>query len=167
MFPPNQQPPMGAQPQQPAPQGGVPPQGAGAPAGGMPTIDIRPNPAFQKILATRIKILPPQDAQVFESIITPQTVPVLTKVLPELQPLFDEMLKQGGGGPIGQQPQGQPPAGQNPPPPAGGLPPVSGAGAGAGPSAAQPGGQPGQDPDGDEESDNPLVRSPASNGLIG
>jgi len=170
MFPPKnpQMPPQGQQPQQP-PQPSQPPQGGAAPPQGAPAQDGGPlafNQGIFQILVARIHSLTPQDQQILDSLLTPQTTPVLLKMLPELKPILAVMMKQAQQpGPIGQP--GQPPAGQAPPSPAGapaGGPPAPG----GAPSAAQPGGQPGQqEPDDDEESDNPLVQAPASNGLIG
>ncbi len=168
MFPPKQPQPAG-QPQQPPQQPAPPQQGQPntTPQGGPQQVaNIGFNQDVQNILLSRIQKMPPQAQKILDSVLTPQTIPVFLMLLPELKPLFDHMMQAAQQGPIGQP--GQPPASQGAPPspsgaPAGGPPAPGGA-----PSAAQPGGQPGQEPEGDEEeSDNPLVKAPASNGLIG
>lgn len=165
MFPPNKA-PMGVQPSPaPAPQQGgapAPPQpGPGAApqqSGLRPAVNVGFNQDVQNILLTRIQQLTPPDAKVLDGILNPQTIPVLTKIFPELKPLFDMLTSGGQPGPIGGQ---QPPAQAGP----------TGAASQAAPSAAQPGGQPGQGPSSDEEdedeTDNPLVNNQASSGLVG
>jgi hypothetical protein len=161
------------QPQQAPSQPQQPPQpAAGAAQGQGPqrVANIGFNQGVQNILLSRIEKMPPQTQKILDSCLTPQTIPAFLMLLPELKPLFDAIMRSQQPGPIGQQPPqgGQPPAGGAPPsagaPGGGGQPPVQA----GGPSAAQAGGAPGQGSgDDDDESDNPLVQSPASNGLIG
>lgn len=160
---PMQQPqPASGQPPQPAPQPGASP---GSP---QPVANIGFNQDVQNILLTRIQKMPPQYQKILDSVLTPQTIPAFTMLLPELKPLFDAIMQSQQQGPIGQQ---QAPAGGQPPVPAGGAGALGGGGQppvqAGGPSAAQPGGQPGQGSGDDDDTDNPLVQSPASNGLIG
>lgn len=164
MFPPNpnqQMPQAGQPPQQPQaapPQAGAPPQpGAGAqPQGPHPVDNIGFNQDVQNILLTRIQTLTPQEAKIMDSVINAQTIPVLLKVFPELKPLFDQMAKGAQGGPIGQP--GQPQAGQGAPAPGGASDPED---------DPSQGGDNGADEEEEDESDNPLTKSPASQGLIG
>lgn len=164
MFPPKtpqgMPPAAGAAPQPPA--GAVAPPGAGAPPDGGPqqsglrqVSDIGFNQDVQNILLSRIQTLTPQEEKVLDAVLTPQTIPVFVKIFPELKPLFDMLTSGGQQGPIGQPgQQGQPAQGGAP---AQGAPPDA--------EDAGPGGDNGSDEE--EESDNPLVKSPASAGLIG
>lgn len=63
----------------------------------------------QALLFSRIETLSPQEMQVLDSIITPETVPVLFKIFPELGILFDKgsQLQQGAGRQQMQRPQQQ------------------------------------------------------------
>ena len=89
-------------------QGGQPGQMQQGPEGQpMPEID---GEELQMLMMERVGTLSPPEMQVLDSIITPQTVPVLFKLFPELGILFEQgsqiqayMQQQGG-----QQPQGQP-----------------------------------------------------------
>ncbi len=170
MFPPNR-PPMAA----PAPNAtgmanppaaaGMPPQGAGgAPepqqSGLRQVADIGFNQDVQNILFSRIQTLNPQEIKVLDAVLTPQTIPVLAKLFPELKPVFDSMGQPQGGGPIGQQPPAQ--AAQ-------GAPDQAGAQGPQGPADAEDdpnqGGDSGSDEE--EETDNPLAKNQASSGLLG
>ncbi len=79
----------------------------------MPMID---GEQLQMLLFDRVRQLSPQEMQVLDSIITPQTVPVLFKLFPELGILFDmgsQLQGMNGGSGQGQeQEQGQPQMGQ-------------------------------------------------------
>lgn len=147
-------PPMPPKQPMPQPQGGQPPMppaggGAapGAPPGGMPKVQgPRPvsntgfNSNVQALLFTRIQALNPQEIQTLDQIMTPQTLPILGKIFPELIPLFNEST---AGKPTVRSPvsPGGAPAGAP-----GGQPPPQGA------SPAPPG------------SDNPLSNPPPSGG---
>lgn len=76
---------------------------------------------MQMLIFSRIAELSPEETQIFSSMVTPQTVGVLFKIMPELGPLLQEivMAQQGQGGGMPQQggqpmPQG---AGAAPPQP--------------------------------------------------
>lgn len=75
--------------------------------GEMPEID---GEELQMLLFSRVKQLSQPEMQILDSIITPQTVPVLFKLFPELGVLFDQgsqLRQQGGGMPqVPQQGQG-------------------------------------------------------------
>lgn len=79
---------------------------AGAPqefqGGDAPAVDPE---AMQVVLFERVDQLDPGEAQILASIVTPQTVQVLAKILPEMIPLFDLILS-GGQQQGPQQPQG-------------------------------------------------------------
>lgn len=77
----------------------------------MPMID---GEQLQMLLFDRVRQLSPQEMQVLDSIITPQTVPVLFKLFPELGILFDmgSQLQGMNGGGGQEQEQGQPQMGQ-------------------------------------------------------
>lgn len=98
--------------------------------GEVPEID---GEELQMLLFSRVKQLSQPEMQILDSIITPQTVPVLFKLFPELGILFDQgsQLRQQGGA--------QPPAA------GGGMPQM--------PQQGQ-GGQPQQY---EQEEENPLV----------
>lgn len=156
---------MSAPQPQPGQGGPAGAPGAAPQAGPRPTVDIGFNQGIQNVLLARIQAMSPQDQKALDSVITPQTIPVFLKLLPELKPLFATMLQQSQPGPIGQQQPGQPPQGAPgaaPGGPGAGAPPQGGA-----PSAAQPGGAPGQGEDDEDETDNPLVNNQASSGLVG
>lgn len=72
-------------------------------AEGMPEIN---GEELQMLMFNRVAELTPQEQQVFASVVTPQTVPVLFKMFPELGILFDQILSGQGGA------QSQPGAGQ-------------------------------------------------------
>lgn len=69
------------------------------------------------LLFSRLRDLNPQEAQIFADMITPETVHVLLKIVPELTPLFEQviqgkMARQAGPGMPGGQPQMPPPGAQ-------------------------------------------------------
>jgi hypothetical protein len=176
MFP--QQPPQARppQPQQAAaaapPQPGQPPQDQRQ-SGLQPASDIGFNQEIQNIVLTRIQqTLTPEEGQMLDAVITPQTVGVFLKILPELQPLFEMMGSAGGGGGAPQQ-NIRPPAAA--PPPGGGAAPPGQFGGARPPMQPQQAAAEGEDEgyeEGDEEEDeeeeNPLLRNNvASRGLVG
>ncbi len=159
MFPPRN--PQGNPPGtgQAAPPQVAPDAGAGAPPqqSGLRQVDIGFNQDVQNVVLSRIQTLNPQEEKILDAVITPQTLPIFLKLLPELKPLLD-MMSQGGGdqGPIA--PGGQPaPVAQN-----GGAPAAEEA-----PDAEDVGQGGDNGDDEEEETDNPLVRNQASSGLIG
>ncbi len=157
MFPPNNQPPQpaAAPPQPAAPDAGQEPQQSG-----LRQVDIGFNQDVQNVVLSRIQTLNPQEEKILDAVITPQTLPIFLKLLPELKPLLD-MMSQGGGaqGPIapGGQP-GQPaPVAQN-----GGAPAAEEA-----PDAEDVGQGGDNGDDEEEETDNPLAQNMVSRGLVG
>ena len=62
------------------------------------------NQDIQNVLLSRIQNLGEEEGRILDAFITPETVPVLVKIFPELEPLFNMLGKNDGGAPI-QQPQ--------------------------------------------------------------
>lgn len=78
---------------------------------------------LQMLLFSRVQQLSPPEMQILDDIITPQTVPVLFKLFPELGVLFERgthiqafLAQQGAGGPEGAQGMPQQPMPQQPAP---------------------------------------------------
>jgi hypothetical protein len=158
MFPPDQNKnPMPMSMMAPAQQGQEAPdqsmmseEGAKEPqqSGLRPAADIGFNQEVQNIVLSRIQTMTPEEEKILDAVISPQTVGVFIKILPELKPLFDMM---GGGGAAGQ----------------GQTPPQQPAAAPAYPGDGTPADEEAGDEDDDEE-DNPLTRNGyASRGLVG
>lgn len=125
MYPQGNQPPQ--QPQaaaQPADQGDIPQSGL------RQVSDVGFNQDVQNILLSRIQTLTPDEGKALDTAITPQTLPVFLKILPELKPLFDMMAGNGNQNYV-STPQ----------------PGAAGAGAGAGDDEEEE----------DEQQQNPLV----------
>lgn len=91
--------------------------------------DIGFNQDVQNILLSRIQTLTPEEGKALDTAISPQTLPVFLKILPELKPLFDMMANNGSQNYV-STPQ----------------PGAAGAGAGAG-----------DDEEEEDEQQNPLV----------
>lgn len=78
----------------PAAPGAMP---GAAPQGGAPGPDLGFNQQVYQIVMSRIQTMTPEEEQVLDSVISPQTLPVFLKILPELKPLLD-LMSQGGEG---------------------------------------------------------------------
>lgn len=178
MFPPKQPFQPGAQPQgQPQVQPPQQPPGAEmqpqAPDAGMDehvgpsqVADIGFNQDVQNIVLSRIQTMTPQEEQILDAVINPQTAAVFIKILPELKPLFDMMSAGGsqGGGPIGQPGAAAPPQAPQAPQAA---PAFAAADEEERPGVEGAGSDDGTD-DEEEEEENPLLRNgPVSRGLVG
>lgn len=147
-------PPMAAQGSAPAGPAASPPSAGGPPGsppggapklpGPQPVANIGYNKNVQSLLFTRIQALNPQEMQALDQVITPQSLPVLGKIFPELIPLLNQStagkptVRDGG-------PPGQPP-----------LPPGGGGAAPGGPPGGMPPGQP-------SASGNPLTNPQSGN----
>jgi len=70
--------------------------GSPEPSGLRPVSEIGFNQDVQNIVLSRIQTMTPEEEAVLDAVITPQTIGVFVKILPELKPLFDMM---GAGGP--------------------------------------------------------------------
>lgn len=152
--------PAAAAPPPPAPASPAPPQGQPPAQGGGVT---NFNPEVQKLLFARLQAIGGQNMNFGEALeaISPQAAQELITLIPELKPIYDILMQQGGQ-----------PAGGGQPPMAGGQPPMAG---GAAPPPAAAGAPPDggdgtvyeEEDDEEEESDNPLAGKNASRGLIG
>ncbi len=80
--------------------------GTGETGGNVPVID---GEQLQALLFDRVKQLTPEEMQILDSIVTPESVPVLFKLFPELGILFD-MGSQLQGSPGQEQAGGGQPA---------------------------------------------------------
>lgn len=78
---PQQQPPMG---------GGMPQQPMMPQAGGAPPAPMIDGEDLQMLLFSRVAEMNPQEQQTLDALITPETLPVLFKLLPELGILFEQ-----------------------------------------------------------------------------
>lgn len=83
-------------------------------AGPQPVKDIGFNQDVQNVLWSRVQAMSEQELDVIDAVITPQTLPVLVKLFPEMQLLFEQgsqvssasqpMPSQGSGVQMQQQP---------------------------------------------------------------
>lgn len=57
---------------------------------------LKPNPMVSRILVARAATLSDDERNAVKSVLTPQTVPALKKLLPELSKLFDKGMSANG-----------------------------------------------------------------------
>lgn len=107
--------PQGSPPQGPSPApGGAPPApGSASPrlSGPQPVANTGYNKDIQNILWSRIQALGPQAVTALDKICTPETLPILGKIFPELIPLLNQSTaaQQMGQNQPSAQPTGQGP----------------------------------------------------------
>lgn len=62
-----------------------------------PAAMLHPNPMIARVLAARAVTMTDDERAALKSVMTPETLPALKKLLPELSKIFDKGMNANGG----------------------------------------------------------------------